>query len=384
MRLEKTLKLKGMNPRLPIIQGGMGVGISLCELASAVGREEGIGTVSSAGLDQLVARRFGQERIDTAKATEIEISVTKETGGVAAINIMCALVSSYEKSVEGAIRGGVNMIISGAGLPLNLPTLAKNVTGTNDHEINLVPIISSARALSLICKKWERQGYRPDAVVLEGPKAGGHIGWKYQQVIEAEGRFLEEYDLFERLLDPVLDVANDHGGIPVIVAGGIYTHEDILYALERGATGVQMGTRFAVTNESGGSEEFKQTIIDAEKDDIILATEDWGSPCKLPFRYIRTSRLAQKEKKGDCFCICTTLMAATGTDNSDKLGSKEYPKGCPERYVLLPKEFRKQGEVCPATGCADYTPLVSSGSEGYRVNRVLTTQELMHELVNGK
>lgn len=378
MSLEKSFKLKGIDSRYPIVQGGMGVGISLYELASAVGRAGGIGTVSSAALDQLVARRLKRDRMDLVEATAVEIADTKRDAGVAAINIMCALFSSYNKSVEGAIKGGVDVIISGAGLPTSLPSIVEKITGTKDHKINLVPIVSSDRALEIICKKWSAQGYRPDAVILEGPKAGGHLGWNYNQVKDAGENFLKDYDLFEKLFGPVMDVAakypNDFGPIPVIVAGGIYTHEDIVYALKKGAAGVQMGTRFAATNESGGSPIFKNALVNAKKEDIVIATEDWGSPCKLPFRYIKTSPLAQKERKGNSFCICTTLMKAAGIDNSDKLGA-QYPPKCPEQYVLLP------GKVCPANGAVDYTELVTCGSEGYRVNKIVPTKELMEELV---
>jgi nitronate monooxygenase len=376
--LERTLKLKGIEPRYPIVQGGMGVGISLYELASAVGKEGGIGTVSSAALDQLVARRLKRDRMDLVEATAIEIADTKKDADVAAINIMCALFSSYNKSVEGAIKGGVDVIISGAGLPTSLPSLVEKITGKKDHGINLVPIVSSDRALEIICKKWSAQGYRPDAVVLEGPKAGGHLGWNYNQVKDAGENFLREYDLFEKLFGPVMDVAakypNDFGPIPVIVAGGIYSHEDIVDALKRGAAGVQMGTRFAVTDESGGSAVFKNSILNSKKEDIVVATEDWGSPCKLPFRYIKTSPLALKERKGNSFCICTTLMKSAGIDNSDKLGA-QYPPKCPEQYVLLP------GKVCPANGAVDYTELATCGSEGYRVDKIVSTKELMKELV---
>src|SRR3989344_3713792 len=135
MKLEKTVILKDRFPRFPGIQGGMGFGISLYDLASNVSKEGWIGTVSSAGLDQLTARRLGVKRMGLVEATEREIYDTKRDGGFAAINIMCALPLSYEASVEGAIKGGVDMIISGAGLPTELPSQVKKITGTNDHNI---------------------------------------------------------------------------------------------------------------------------------------------------------------------------------------------------------------------------------------------------------
>tara|TARA_Y100000310_G_scaffold1709_1_gene2169 strand:- start:651 stop:1793 length:1143 start_codon:yes stop_codon:yes gene_type:complete len=377
--LEKSFKLKNIENRYPIVQGGMGVGVSLFELASAVGKKDCVGTISSAILDQLVPLRVGGDRMSNIEAAEREVFDTKQVGGVAAINIMCALVSSYEDSLEGAIKGGVDMVVSGAGLPMNLPSQVKKIVGTNDHDVNLVPIVSSARALELICKKWERQGYRPDAIVLEGPKAGGHIGWSYKQVIEAGADFLKKYDLFDELLKPVLEVAgkyrNDSGAIPVIVAGGVYTYGDIRQALYLGASAVQMGTRFAATKESGFTDESKQLIVEAREEDIVLGDDYWGSPCKLPFRYLKKSPLVDEDRKGNDFCICTTLLGGVGVDNSEKLGTKEFQRGCPEKYVLLP------GKICPATGATNYTPMVSTGTEGYRVDKILSVDELVDELV---
>jgi nitronate monooxygenase len=385
MPLERTLNLKSIQQRYPIFQGGMGVGISLHGLASAVGGAGCVGTVSSAALDQLTAKRLGKPRMGLIEATAVEIADTIDACGVAAINVMVALFSSYEDSVRGAIEGGVDMIVSGAGLPLSLPSIVKRVTGTNDHGISLVPIISSSRAFELICKKWDRQGYRPDAVVLEGPKAGGHLGWNYRQVGAGGPEFLKEYDLFDQLLDPVLDMSekyqNGSGPIPVIVAGGIYTHEDVQMALDRGAMGVQLGTRFAATVESDGSAEFKQALLEADSEDILLGTEDWGSPCGLPFRYLAASPLAvQKNRMEGPFCICTCLLGGAGIDNSDKLGQKGSPRGCPEKYVLPPGEK----PICAATGNnTSYKPLFTCGTEAHRVDRILPVQELVNELVDG-
>lgn len=385
MSLERTLKLKGIENRYPIIAAGMGIGVSLEPLASEVGRNGGVGTISSVSLDQLTRKRLLKEgekvedvrpyRMDFIEATKREVEDTKKRGGVAAINIMCALPIYYEDSVAGAINGGIDIIVSGAGLPKCLPGLVKKYTGTNDHNINLVPIISSARALELICKIWDKQGYRPDAAILEGPKAGGHLGWNYKQITESKD-FLGEYDLF-KLLPGVLDIANkyknDSGPIKIIPAGGIYTNEDIQKALYMGAAAVQMGTRFAATKESGFSNESKQVILDSKKDDIVIADKLWGSPCGYPFRYIKTSPLAKDRNPGKYFCICSTLLGAAGMDNYGKEG---FPKGCPERYVLLDKKA-----ICPAIKTASYKPLVTCGTEAYRVDEIKSVKSLMDELI---
>src|SRR5512146_800968 len=261
------LTVKGKNIQLPIIQGGMGVGVSLSPLASAVAREGGVGIISSACLDRLVSKRTGK-KLNTYEAAYEEVSLAKAAGGIAGINIMVALVRDYENSVKGALDAGADVIISGAGLPLNLPAIQP------PRDTALIPIVSSARALDLICKKWERLGYRPDAVVLEGPLAGGHLGFKFDELGLPS-------NALEALLPPVTEMARRHGDFPVIAAGGIFTHEDIVSILRQGADGVQMGTR----------------------DDILVA-RDPGSPCGLPFRVLKQSPMfrAALERKRKPLC----------------------------------------------------------------------------------
>ena len=188
------LKIKGFTLNVPIMQGGMGVGVSLHPLALEAAKHGGFGTVSSAALDRLVSRETGK-RVDSREAAYIEVSKAKEGGGYAGINIMWALQRDYEKSVLGAIDAGADAIISGAGLPLTLPKIAKSHPGFKDTA--LIPIVSSARALEIICRIWEKQGYKPDAAVLEGPLAGGHIGWDSKTIrgYESEEKFYENYAL---------------------------------------------------------------------------------------------------------------------------------------------------------------------------------------------
>lgn len=314
---------------LPIVQGGMGVGVSLYPLACAVAIAGGLGLLSSVCLDRIVGDRVGR-KVDTYEAVQREVALAKAAGGYAGINIMVALQRDYESAVRGAIDAGADAIVSGAGLPLSLPAIKP------PRDTALIPIVSSARALSLICRRWERQHYRPDAVVLEGPLAGGHLGFRADQVD------LEENTL-ERLLPPVKEVAQAHGDFPVIVAGGIYTHEDIRRFLALGADGVQMGTRFLATDESSASDAYKQAVLRARPEDLVVAN-DPGSPCGLPFRVLRESpmyksalarrrppkcdkgyvllkdargrftRCSAKEDNEHSFCICNGLCAAAGYD----------------------------------------------------------------------
>jgi nitronate monooxygenase len=354
-----SLVIKGKTIKIPIIQGGMGVGVSLSPLASAVAEEGGIGIVSSAALDRLVSKRTGK-KLTTYEAVYEEISQAKAKGGIAGINIMVALIKTYDDTVRGAIDAGADVIISGAGLPMNLPVIHK------PGDTALIPIVSSARALELICKKWERVGYRPDAVVLEGPLAGGHLGFKLEEI------YLESNRL-ENLLPPVKEMAEKHGGFPVIVAGGIFTHDDIVRFLKMGADAVQMGTRFLVTAESSASDAYKQAVINAGKEDIIVSYSP-GSPCGLPFMVIKESQMYQnallKKRKPRCdkgyvlrqdregnftqcrarlddggsFCICNGLLSSAGYNQDDE------------------------------------DPLYTVGAKGYLIDKLTTVKELMAEL----
>jgi len=353
------LVIKGKTISLPIIQGGMGVGVSLHPLASAVAREGGLGIVSSAGLDRLVSKRTGKKH-NTYEAAYEEVCRAKENGGFAGINIMRALVRDYDASVKGALDAKADAIISGAGLPISLPTIQP------PKDTALIPIVSSARALEIICRKWEKNGYRPDAVVLEGPLAGGHLGFKMDQIGSDENRL-------ENLLPPVKDMADKYGGFPVIVAGGIYTYDDIISFMKMGADGVQMGTRFLATEESSATPEYKQAVINAGEDDIIVA-HDPGSPCGMPFRVIKQSPM-----------YVSALL---------KL---RKPK-CDKTYVLL-KDKEGKFSICPAKesnehhfcicngllSSAGYNqdkeePLYTVGTNAYRVDRILSVKSLMAEL----
>ncbi len=355
----KLLEIKGKTISVPIIQGGMGVGVSLYPLARAVAKEGGVGVISSACLDRLVSKRTGK-RVNTYDAVYSEISEAKSEGGYVGINIMVALMRDYQDSVRGAIDAGADFIISGAGLPLSLPTIQR------PKDTALIPIVSSARALDIICKKWERVGYRPDAVVLEGPLAGGHLGFAIDQIDN------EAYSL-ERLLPPVKDMAIKYGDIPVIVAGGIYSHEDIERFLKMGADAVQMGTRFLATVESSADDLYKEAVLNATKEDIVVATKP-GSPCGLPFRVLRHSPMFVSAQKGLRKPKCDKGYVLT-KDHEGK-------------YSLCPAKTDNINYFCICNGLlssAGYNPLEEEplytvGTNAYRVNKILTVKELMAEL----
>jgi nitronate monooxygenase len=275
----RELNIGGLAVKVPIIQGGMGVGISLSGLAVAVANEGGIGVISAAGLG-LVHRNPSLGFIEAnSEGLKKEIRLAKEkTKGVIGVNIMVAM-SNYAELVTTAIAEKVDIIFSGAGLPLDLPKFLKP-----DSTTKLVPIVSSGRAAKVICDKWvTAYNYLPDAIVVEGPKAGGHLGFKRDQLNDTNFT-LEE--LIPEVVSEVKVFEDKYSKeISVIAAGGIYTGQDIFNIMQKGARGVQMGTRFVTTEECDASIKFKQTYIDAKEEDIEIIQ----SPVGMPGRAVRNS-----------------------------------------------------------------------------------------------
>jgi len=291
---------------LPIVQGGMGIGISLSNLASAVANEGGIGVISAAGVG-MFEWETNDFNYNNVNGLRLEIRKAKTmTDGLLGVNIMVAL-TNFGELVEASIDEGIDFIFAGAGLPLNLPMYLKGNTHTK-----LVPIISSARAAKIITQKWlKAYNYLPDAFVLEGPQAGGHLGFKADQLDE------EEFQL-EHVLPEVLEILKPfeekHGKpIPVIAGGGIYDGSEIKYFLDHGASAVQMATRFVTTTECDASESFKQSYIDATKEDITIIK----SPVGLPGRAINNQYLKDVESglkhpfkcPYDCIITCKKELA---------------------------------------------------------------------------
>lgn len=347
----------------PIIQGGMGIGISNYMLAGTVSKEGGLGVLSSAALDRIVGARHGKKFKAREAAAQDVIDAKKISGGKPiGMNAMVALFNQYESSVLGAMDGGVDVIISGAGLPMALPEIV--ASHPRKDEVALVPILSSGRAVEVVLKRWSRQNRVPDAIVVEGPLAGGHIAWK---TLDEANK--PEHEL-KVLLKEVLDVIKSHNlNIPVIAAGGIYSHKDIVEAIEMGCGGVQMGTRFAATVESGANENYKKMVLESTENDIELAYRP-GSPCGMLFRVLKKSPFYQeaiertrkpncskgyllnkgccpsKEENEKTFCICNGLLSAVNLNPQEK-----------ELYTV--------------------------GANAYRIDQIMTVHDLMQELTKG-
>ncbi|QWB99421.1 nitronate monooxygenase [Mycoplasmatota bacterium] len=281
----KELVIGDLVAKAPLVQGGMGVGISLSGLAVAVANEGGIGVVSAAGIGMFYPKYKDFEK-NNIYGLRQEIKKAKSMSqGIIGVNIMAAL-TNYGDLVKTAIEEDIDIIFAGAGLPTDLPKYLSETSKTK-----LVTIISSGRAARLLTKKWmSSYNYLPDAFVLEGPMAGGHLGFKQDQIDS------HDYDLDKLLIDvkeALVPFEKEYNRkIPVIVGGGIYTGEYILYYLDKGADGVQMATRFVTTDECDASLAFKQSYIDAKEEDIVLI----NSPVGLPGRAINNEYLKDVKK----------------------------------------------------------------------------------------
>lgn len=283
MSLKKmpALRIGDWQADIPIIQGGMGVGISLSGLVSAVANAGGIGVIATAGIGQFEPDWDTNSREADKRALQKEIRKTKEkTDGIIGVNIMVAL-SDFDDLVQCAVDEQANLLFLGAGLPIRLPeTLPLDKLG--ELPTKFVPIVSSAKAANIIFRSWAKQfNHIPDAVVVEGPLAGGHLGFKKEHIDNPD------YAL-EKILPQVIAAIKPYEekftkNVPVIAAGGIYTGADIYKFMQLGAQGVQMGTRFVATHECDASQEFKDAYLACRKEDIVII----DSPVGLPGRAIK-------------------------------------------------------------------------------------------------
>ena len=304
LSFELALERSGLSPLvikgksiLPIVQGGMGVGVSAHKLAGAVAQCGGMGTISSIDL-----RRLHPDLMDSTKhlkpsqkskelineanieALKREILLAKEISkgrGLIAVNIMRA-VNEYAAYVKCSLENGVDAIVVGAGLPLDLPDLAADFP-----DVALIPILSESRGIHLVLRKWEKKGRLPDAIVIEHPRwAGGHVG--ASSVTEIQN---PKFD-FETVIPDTLAIFKSmglEGKIPLIAAGGVSSFEDIKRLQDLGVSGVQLGTAFAVKKECDASDEFKKVLAGAKPEDMV----DFLSVAGLPARAVKTPWLTQ-------------------------------------------------------------------------------------------
>lgn len=284
----KPLKIGELIAEIPVIQGGMGVGVSLSGLAGTVAAGGGVGIISAAQIGYR-DKDFDSDSIGCnlrAIRTEMERAKKIAGGGIIGVNIMAA-TRKYEEYVKAAVAAGADIIISGAGLPMTLPELVGRA------RTKLAPIVSSIKSVQVIFKYWLKKYDRlPDLVVIEGPRAGGHLGFSAEELAHIETMNYDEE--IQKIIQYVNTCASQHGKeIPVAVAGGIYTREDAEHCFRLGASGVQMATRFVTTYECDAADAYKQAYINAEENDIVLVK----SPVGMPGRAI-SNAFVERAKKG--------------------------------------------------------------------------------------
>ncbi|MEA3314499.1 MAG: nitronate monooxygenase [Campylobacterota bacterium] len=348
----------------PIIQGGMGVGISWDKLAGTVSKEGGLGVISAVGTgyyeDKKYAKKLSRtgrpmetENFYNGEATKVIIANARKISGdkPLATNILYAS-SNYGEIVNDVCQAGIDIIITGAGLPTNMPEFTKDYL-----DVALIPIVSSAKALKIICKRWKRYNKLPDAIIVEGPKSGGHQGFTYEQCTK------DEYQL-ENILPSIIEEAKLWGDFPVIAAGGIWDKNDIENFLDIGCSGVQMATRFIGTFECDAHENLKKVLLDAKEEDISLLK----SPVGLPARGVLTN-LQNSIKNG----TAPKIVCASNCVSPCKRGVEAKEVG-----------------YCIADCLSDAyngkldTGLFFTGSNGYKLTKLISVKELMDKLVNGE
>lgn len=300
----RGLRFGEISTRLPIVQGGMGVGISLSGLAAATARAGGVGVIAAAGIGLLEGDSRGDWLGANLRRLREEIRKARSLigdrkGGALGVNIMVAL-SNFADLVKVAVEEKVDVIFSGAGLPVNLPGLVEGL------HTKLVPIVSSARAARLLARRWlDKYGRAPDGIVVEGPKAGGHLGYSKEE-LENPAFSLEK--TLPEVVEAMKPFETEVGRpIPVIAGGGIWSGADIRKFLDLGASGVQMATRFVATEECDADQAFKQAYVDAKEEDLEII----ASPVGMPGRALRNAFLdgveAGEKKPFACpfHCIVT-------------------------------------------------------------------------------
>ncbi len=358
------LKIGKYTIEKPIVQGGMGVGISWDQLAGSVSKEGGLGIVSCVGTGYYNNKEFAHKLVSDRPLSETNFYSREGLQAIydnarklcgdkpLGVNILYA-INDYGRVVRDACEMGFDIIITGAGLPTNMPEFTEGYP-----DVALVPIVSSPKALKIIAKRWQKRYDRlPDAVILEGPKSGGHQGFTYEQCK------LEENQL-ENLVEPVVAEAANWGSMPVIAAGGVWDKDDIEQMMALGASGVQMGTRFIGTHECDAHANFKEVLLNAKKEDIQLM----GSPVGYPAQGVRTNltSLIDTRTGPEIKCISNCVAPCNRGVEAKEVG------------------FCIADRLSDAYEGNTEFGLFFSGTNGYRLNELISVKELMDKLTEGE
>lgn len=335
----------------PIIQGGMGIGISLGNLAGHVAKEGGVGIISTAQIGCHLPEFARNPLKANLKAIGLELKKARHIAkdGLVGFNVM-ASTFHYEKYIEACLKEEPDVLISGGGLPIHLPAITKN------FKTLIAPIISSKKAGQILLNYWDKHyGTTADFLVVEGPKAGGHLGFKENQLMDSTFDMEEELGKIITLVKKFEEKFQRK--IPVIFAGGVFTHEDIHHYLNLGCQGVQIATRFVVTDECEAPDKFKQAYLAAKKEDLKIIK----SPVGLPARAIANAFTKEAEKGQIPIEKCRNCLAFNHCDR------KTIPY-CISQHLL------KSADETPTPG------LVFAGENVYRIKQLTTVKDLMTEL----
>lgn len=348
----KGIKLGNKESKYPIIQGGMGVGVSMHRLAGFVSKEGGIGIISTADIGYKEPEFKNNPMEANLKVIGKEIKLAREIAGedkIIGVNIMVAM-NNYEEIVRECVKQKIDLIVSGAGIPKELPEFVKN------SNTKIAPIVSSLRCCMLIVKHWmKKYDYVPDMIIIEGPAAGGHLGFKKEELVGDSYKSLEE--ITKEIVAYIDDVEKETGkNIPVICGGGIWDNNDINKFLELGADGVQMATRFVATEECDASDEFKKAYINAKKEDIKIIQ----SPVGLPGRAIYNNFIKNAEKEKNAIDRCYKCIKTCNV--------KDTP------YCIT------NALINSVNGDID-NGLIFCGSNVDRVEKIVSVKDLIKELV---
>lgn len=347
------IKIGSKELEIPIIQGGMGVGVSLGNLAGHVAKNGGMGVISTAHPGYRQDNFMKEPTKASIKALDEEIKKAKAISngkGMVAVNVMVA-ITDYEEMVTQAVESGVDAIISGAGLPLSLPKHCKG------KDIALAPIVSGGRVATLICRTWDKKfGVCPDFIVIEGSLAGGHLGFDKDDLVNGTAQSLE--DILKDVIEAIKPYEEKYNKtIPLFVAGGVYDGKDIRHFLDLGAAGVQMATRFITTHECDASDVYKQMFVNCQKEDIVIVK----SPVGMPGRAMRT-KLIDRLALGERIPITHCFNCLKPCD----------PKTTPY-CISMALINAVKGEVEDG--------LVFCGSNAYRMNEIVSVTQLINELM---
>ncbi|MDO4438995.1 MAG: nitronate monooxygenase [Eubacteriales bacterium] len=349
----KGFDIGSLHLKKPIVQGGMGVGISLSGLAAAVAAEGGLGVISAAhpGFKEPDFEENTKAANVRALKHHIKKAKADSNGGVIGVNIMCAM-NGYEDYVRASCEAGADIIISGAGLPAELPKL------TEGYDIKLAPIISPPKAARILLKLWDkRYGRTADMLVIEGPKAGGHLGYSREEATELCNKGYDKEILeIKEIVKLYEEKYNKH--IPIVFGGGVSGHEDFCHYMELGLDGVQVASRFVATKECDAAEAFKEAYINASKENIGLVS----SPVGMPGRAIRNSFIKDVENKRPHIDKCYKCIKNCNPTDTPYCISKAL--------------------INAAKGDTEHG-LIFCGSETYRIKCITDVKTVIKEIIEG-